>query len=97
VSPKSPQRVRALLPVCCLTLVVDVRAWLPKHSAAATEPDLHGHHAGKKLVVLIGQEKALGIAVHDDRPQMRYSGLLSSLRSQRHPQATACGVELIKQ
>jgi hypothetical protein len=31
-------------------------------------------------VVLIGQKKALGIAVHNDRPQRRYSGLLASLR-----------------
>ena len=37
---------------------------------------------GKKLVVLIGQEKALSIAVHNDRPQRRYSGLLASLRSE---------------
>src|SRR5208337_5243139 len=36
---------------------------------------------GKKLLVLIGQKKALGIAVRNDRPQRRYSGLLSSLRS----------------
>jgi len=36
---------------------------------------------GKKLVMLIGQKKALGIAVHNDRPQQRYSGLLASLRS----------------
>jgi exodeoxyribonuclease V alpha subunit len=36
---------------------------------------------GKKLVVLIGQKKAMGIAVHNDRPQRRYSGLLASLRS----------------
>jgi exodeoxyribonuclease V alpha subunit len=35
---------------------------------------------GKKLVVLIGQKKAMGIAVHNDRPQRRYSGLLASLR-----------------
>ena len=35
---------------------------------------------GKKLVVLIGQRKALGIAVHNDRPQRRYSGLLASLK-----------------
>jgi exodeoxyribonuclease V alpha subunit len=33
---------------------------------------------GKKLVVLIGQKKALGIAVRNDRPQRRYSGLLAS-------------------
>jgi exodeoxyribonuclease V alpha subunit len=36
---------------------------------------------GRKLVVLIGQKKALGIAVHNDRPQRRYSGLLASLRN----------------
>jgi exodeoxyribonuclease V alpha subunit len=36
---------------------------------------------GKRLLVLIGQKKALGIAVRNDRPQRRYSGLLSSLRS----------------
>ena len=36
---------------------------------------------GKRLLVLIGQKKALGIAVRNDRPQRRYSGLLSTLRS----------------
>jgi len=35
---------------------------------------------GKRLLVLIGQQKALGIAVRNDRPQRRYSGLLASLR-----------------
>ena len=35
---------------------------------------------GKRLLVLIGQKKALAIAVRNDRPQKRYSGLLSSLR-----------------
>jgi len=34
---------------------------------------------GKRLLVLIGQKKALGIAVRNDRPQRRYSGLLASL------------------
>jgi exodeoxyribonuclease V alpha subunit len=34
---------------------------------------------GKKLVVLIGQRKALGMAVRNDRTQRRYSGLLESL------------------
>ena len=37
---------------------------------------------GKRLLVLVGQKKALGIAVHNDRPQRRYSGLLTSLRSE---------------
>jgi len=36
---------------------------------------------GKKLVVLIGQKKALGIAVRNDRTQRRYSGLLECLRT----------------
>jgi exodeoxyribonuclease V alpha subunit len=34
---------------------------------------------GKKLVVVTGQKKALAIAVRNDRPQKRYSGLLASL------------------
>ena len=34
---------------------------------------------GKKLVVLVGQKKALGIAVRNDRTQRRYSGLLDCL------------------
>ena len=46
---------------------------------------------GKRLLVLIGQKKALGIAVRNDRPQRRYSGLLTSLRChERHsPGASA--------
>jgi len=36
---------------------------------------------GKKLLVMVGQKKALGIAVRNDRPQRRYTGLLNSLRS----------------
>jgi exodeoxyribonuclease V alpha subunit len=35
---------------------------------------------GKRLLALIGQKKALGIAVRNDRPQRRYSGLLASLK-----------------
>lgn len=38
---------------------------------------------GKRLLVLIGQKKALGIAVRNDRPQRRYSGLLASLKGER--------------
>ncbi len=45
---------------------------------------------GKRLLVLIGQRKALGIAVRNDRPQRRYSGLLASLRChQRHSPAAS--------
>ncbi len=43
---------------------------------------------GKKPVVLIGQKKALGIAVHNDRPQRRYSGLLASLKGERLEETT---------
>ena len=47
---------------------------------------------GKRLLVLIGQKKALGIAVRNDRPQRRYSGLLASLRGERRqPQAAHSG------
>ena len=38
---------------------------------------------GQRLVVMIGQKKALGIAVRNDRPQRRYSGLLASLSQLR--------------
>jgi exodeoxyribonuclease V alpha subunit len=38
---------------------------------------------GKRVLVLIGQKKALGIAVRNDRPQRRYSGLLTSLKGDR--------------
>jgi exodeoxyribonuclease V alpha subunit len=35
----------------------------------------------KQLLVLVGQKKALGIAVRNDRSRKRYSGLLSSLKT----------------
>lgn len=38
---------------------------------------------GKRLPVLIGQRKTLGIAILNDRPQRRYSGLLTSLKRAR--------------
>jgi hypothetical protein len=45
---------------------------------------------GKRLLVLIGQKMALGIAVRNDRPQRRYSGLLASLkRKERHSPAAS--------
>ena len=44
---------------------------------------------GKRLLVLIGQKTALGIAVHNDRPQRRYSGLLASLRSDKRHSVAA--------
>jgi hypothetical protein len=43
------------------------------------------------LSVLIGQKKALGIAVRNDRPQRRYSGLRTSLKGKRGTEGS--GVE----
>jgi exodeoxyribonuclease V alpha subunit len=43
---------------------------------------------GKRLLVLIGQKKALGIAVRNDRPQRRYSGLLASLKGENRAAAS---------
>jgi exodeoxyribonuclease V alpha subunit len=37
---------------------------------------------GKRLVVLVGQEKAFGMAVRNNRTQARHSGLLHRLRNQ---------------
>ena len=36
---------------------------------------------GKQLVVLIGQKKALGLAVHNNQTRRRYSGLLQRLKA----------------
>jgi exodeoxyribonuclease V alpha subunit len=38
---------------------------------------------GKKLVVLIGQRKAMGMAVKNNRTERRFSGLLSRLKAGR--------------
>jgi len=38
---------------------------------------------GKKLVVIIGQKRALAMAVHNGRAADRYSGLLARLRAER--------------
>jgi exodeoxyribonuclease V alpha subunit len=46
---------------------------------------------GKRLLVLIGQKKALGIGVRNDRPQRRYSGLRTSLKGKRGTEGS--GVE----
>ncbi|MFM8360268.1 MAG: ATP-binding domain-containing protein, partial [Verrucomicrobiota bacterium] len=35
---------------------------------------------GRKLVVLIGQRQALGMAVNNNRTENRFSGLLSRLK-----------------
>ena len=34
----------------------------------------------KRLLVMVGQKKALGLAVRNDQSRKRYSGLLSSLK-----------------
>jgi exodeoxyribonuclease V alpha subunit len=36
----------------------------------------------KRLLVVVGQKKALGLAVRNDQARKRYSGLLSSLTAQ---------------
>jgi hypothetical protein len=41
----------------------------------------------KRLLVLVGQKKALGIAVRNDQSRKRYSGLLSSLNHLTHQKA----------
>jgi len=45
------------------------------------EPLSSGHNTGQDARDSDPKKKALGIAVHNDRPQRRYSGLLASLRS----------------
>jgi exodeoxyribonuclease V alpha subunit len=42
----------------------------------------------KRLLVVIGQRKALGIAVRNDQSRKRYSGLLSSLNPLNRQKAT---------
>jgi exodeoxyribonuclease V alpha subunit len=42
----------------------------------------------KRLLVVVGQRKALGIAVRNDQSRKRYSGLLSSLNLPSHQKAT---------
>jgi exodeoxyribonuclease V alpha subunit len=37
---------------------------------------------GKKLVVVVGQRKALAIAVKNNRTEQRFSGLLARLKAQ---------------
>ena len=46
---------------------------------------------GKKLVVLIGQRKALGIAVRNNRTESRFSGLLERLKVCRGPGTRLAG------
>ncbi len=40
---------------------------------------------GKKLVVLIGQKKALAVAVRNNKTENRFSGLLERLKSEYAP------------
>ena len=46
---------------------------------------------GKKLVVLIGQPKALAIAVRNNRTERRFSGLLSRLKAPSRDDGGNCG------
>jgi hypothetical protein len=48
-------------------------------SVIAAQPCLHRDHAGQKLVVLIGQRKALAMAVRNNKTQQRFTGLLARL------------------
>ena len=41
---------------------------------------------GKKLVVLVGQRKALAMAVKNNKTEQRFSGLLSRLTAKATPQ-----------
>jgi hypothetical protein len=54
---------------------------LPKKLMTASAPSgaKTGVTRGKKLVVLIGQRKALGMAVRNSRTENRFSGLLARL------------------
>jgi exodeoxyribonuclease V alpha subunit len=47
---------------------------------------------GKQLVVLIGQRKALGLAVSNNRTERRYSGLLARLRERESVRAWEGGL-----
>jgi len=38
---------------------------------------------GRKLVVLVGQKKALDLAIHNDRAAARFSGLYERLRASK--------------
>jgi exodeoxyribonuclease V alpha subunit len=40
---------------------------------------------GRKMVVLVGQKKALGLAVRNNRTSERFSGLLDRLRGAQTP------------
>jgi exodeoxyribonuclease V alpha subunit len=44
---------------------------------------------GRKMVVLVGQKKALGLAVRNNRTSERFSGLLDRLRRSAEGRSTA--------
>ncbi len=46
---------------------------------------------GKRLVVLIGQSRALSLAVRNDRTEQRYSGLLARLRAKKQQSLNKSG------
>jgi len=48
-----------------------------------------GGNKDSRESLLNGQKKALGIAVRNDRPQRRYSGLLDSLKGKRGTEGSA--------
>jgi len=63
----------------CLT--VPLATALP---AVAAELVYTGVTRGKRLVVLIRQQKALAIAVRNNRTEQRFSGLLARLKAPIH-------------
>jgi len=46
---------------------------------ASAKPPLHGHHSSPDLVVLFGTKRALGIAVKNDKTEMRFTQLAARL------------------
>ena len=61
---------------------------IPLHDAAlhaAAQPALHGLTRGKRLVVIVGQRKAIGIAVRGVRGRRRWSKLRSCSPSAIRP------------
>ena len=63
-----------------LSLLWYDRTLVPQEGSKATSYWLYtGSTRGKKLVVLVGQRKALAIAVRNNRTENRFSGLLVRL------------------
>src|SRR4029077_4017763 len=67
---------------CCMTVAGLSKQILCSWSQSRSPNRfLSGHNTGQDARDSDPQKKVLGIAVHNDRPERRYSGLLASLRS----------------